>query len=146
VPLFHTTIRVSWADTDAARVVWFGNFLRYVEIAEAGLFDALGRPLSAVLEEHQILMPRTAFTVSYRSPARFDDVLDVGVGVESVTERRVRYVFEIRQRDSRALVAEGGYEIACVDHAAFKGRPFPDDVNALFTAAMSAAAGTPPGR
>ena len=131
--LFHTTIRVSWADTDAARVVWFGNFLRYVEIAEAALFESLGRPLKTVLEQLQILMPRTSFTISYRSPARFDDVLEVGVGVESVAERRVRYVFEIRQRESRQLVAEGAYEIACVDAATFKSRPIPDEVRALLS-------------
>ena len=42
---FHTTVRVAWGDTDAAGVVWFGTFCRYLEVAEAALFEASGRPL-----------------------------------------------------------------------------------------------------
>lgn len=138
VTFYYTTVRVGWADTDAAAVVWFGNFFKYIEAAEVALFDALGRPMRALFTTHQVVMPRTALTCNYRSPARFDDVLDVGLGVESVAERRVRYAFEIRQRESRQLVAEGTCEIACADSTTFKGRPFPDELRAVFTAAMQA--------
>jgi len=136
VRFLHTTIRVAWGDTDAARVVWFGNFLRYVEAGEVALFDAHGRPMSELFREHQILLPRTNLTISYKSPARFDDLLDVGLAVHGVTERRVQHVFEIRQQRSGQLVAEGSYEIACVDAGTFKARPFPDEVRVVFEAAM----------
>ena len=82
-------------------------------------------------------MPRTTVTCSYRSPARFDDVLDLGLEVESVTDRRVRLAFQIRQHESQRVVAEGNYEIACVDEATFKGRPFPDEVRAMFDSLLA---------
>ena len=136
---FYTTVRVIWADTDAARIVWFGTYFRYLEIAEMALFDAMGASLSGVLQGHHILMPRTTITCNYRSPARFDDVLDLGLGIESVTDRRVRLAFQIRQHESQRVVAEGSYEIACVDVTTFKGRPFPDEVRALFDSLVAKA-------
>lgn len=136
---FYATVRVIWADTDAARIIWFGTYCRYLETAEMALFDALGSPLSSVLQGHQILMPRTTITCNYRSPARFDDVLDLGLGIESVTDRRVGLAFQIRQHESQRVVAEGTYEIACVDETTFKGRPFPDEVRALFDSLVAKA-------
>jgi acyl-CoA thioester hydrolase len=123
---------VPWRDTDAAGVVWFANFLGYVEMGEVALVQSRGWSVPDVFRRHQIAMPRTNLSISYRLPARFDDVLDVGLAVDSVTERRVQYAFEIRQRDSGQLVAEGSLEVACVDAATFKGRPFPDEVRAVF--------------
>lgn len=134
---FHTTVRVAWGDTDAAGVVWFGTFCRYLEVAEAALFDASGRPLPAFFSEHQIVMPRTELKCVFRSPARFDDVLDVALGVESASERRIRFAYEIRQHTSGRLVSEGSYEIACVDKATFKGRPFPAEVTGIFEKAFA---------
>jgi len=129
----HTTVRVPWRDTDAAGVVWFANFLGYVEMGEVALVQSRGWSVPDVFRKHQIAMPRTNLSISYRAPARFDDVLDIGLAVDSVTERRVRYAFEIRQRDAAGqLVAEGSLEVACVDAATFKGRPFPDEVRAVF--------------
>ena len=40
---FRVNVRVHWADTDAAGIVWFGNFLRFFEEAEDELFRALGK-------------------------------------------------------------------------------------------------------
>jgi YbgC/YbaW family acyl-CoA thioester hydrolase len=135
----YTTVRVIWADTDAARVVWFGTYMRYVEMAELAMFDALGSPFAEVLATHHILIPRTTLTCNYRSPARFNDLLDLGLGVETLTERRVRFAFRIRHHVSHEVVADGAYEIACVDDATFKGRPFPDAVHSMFDAARATA-------
>ena len=59
-----------WADTDAAGIVWFGVFFRYLENAEEELFRALGRDRTKLLGELRIFMPRTSLECSFRSPAR----------------------------------------------------------------------------
>lgn len=134
---YYTTVRVLWADTDAAHVVWYGSYLRYLEMAEVAMFDTLGRSFADVLADHHIFIPRTALTCNYRSPARFNDVLDLGLTVEYMTDRRVRLAFAMRQQVSQKVVVEGAYEIACVDQTTFKGRPFPDEIRALFDAATA---------
>ena len=130
---FHTSVRVAWADTDAAQIVWVGTFMRYIDYAEAALFDSLGRPLPQLFEEEQILFPRTKFACAFKSPARFYDLLDVALAPEQVGERRIEWRFEIRQQADSRLVAEGTFEMACVDKNVFKGRPFPESVRTLLT-------------
>jgi acyl-CoA thioesterase FadM len=101
------------------------------------MFDALGRPLADLLADHRILIPRTTLTINYKSPSRFNDLLELGLGIDSLSERRVRLAFQMRHQASGKIVAEGTYEIACADEATFKGRPFPGEVRALFDAALT---------
>ena len=67
---YYVNVRVHWADTDAAGIVWFGNFLRFFEEAEDGLFRALGRTRIELIRDFGILMPRLDATCRFRSPAR----------------------------------------------------------------------------
>ena len=122
---FVHSLEVPWADTDAAQVVWFGNFLRYVEEAEAALLAAIGH--ARILETYTIGMPRTHVTCSFRSPARYRDRLSVELHVASASDRRIAFAYEIRQTDSGQVVAHGDYRIACVDLPTFGPRPFPAD-------------------
>ena len=134
--IFSTTVQVLWADTDAARIVWYGNYLRYIEAAENAMFAALAASLSDLVVRHQILFPRTSLACQFRSPARFEDVLSVKLRIASVTERRARLEFTIQQHASEQVVAEGSYEIACVDDRTFQGRPWPTEVHALLARAV----------
>src|SRR5206468_4140488 len=70
-PLFHhIDLRVMWADTDPAGIVWFGVFFRYFENAEEQLFLRLGRDRTRFLDELSIFMPRTSVQSRFRSPAK----------------------------------------------------------------------------
>lgn len=129
--LFPVTIRVHWVDTDAAGIVWFGNFLRFFEAAEDEAFRALGRTRRDLLAEHAIFMPRVDAAIRYRSPARAGDNLEVGVGVAQVNERRLEWRFEVLEEESRRLVAEGSYRVACVASDTFAPRDFPAEILSL---------------
>lgn len=122
------TIRVPWADADAADVVWFGNYLRYVDRAEQDLLLALGLTHARLDRELAVLLPRTRFECVYRSPARIGDELVVALWVVDVTPRRVRLRFAIRDRASHRPVAEGRYAIACVARVSFEPMEFPDAI------------------
>jgi acyl-CoA thioester hydrolase len=128
---FRVNIRVHFADTDAAGVVWFANFFRFFEEAEDELFRALGRTRMEILRELGVMMPRVDASCRFRSPAHAEEVLEIGIAVESLTERRITYRFQARERDSRRLVAEGTYRVACVD-ADFTSMEFPPAFRALF--------------
>ncbi len=122
---YRVRVRVHWADTDAAGIVWFGHFLRYFETAEDELFRALGHPRTRLIETFDIFLPRVEVTCRFRAPARADDELEVGIGVEMVNERRVAYRFEVRQRETGRLLAEGSYRVACVKQSTFEPVEFP---------------------
>lgn len=128
---YRKAIRVQWADTDGAGIVWFGNFLRYFEEVEDELFRALGRTRLALLREHGILMPRVEATCRFRSPARAEDLLSIGIAVRDVTSRRLSYGFEARSESPDVIVCEGEYRVACVDALTMRAREFPAAIREL---------------
>ncbi|HWF85974.1 MAG TPA: thioesterase family protein [Vicinamibacterales bacterium] len=137
MPLFHhVEMRVMWPDTDPAGIVWFGVFCRYFENAEEELFRALGSDRTRVLRELRIYMPRTSLTCSFRSPARLGDEISVGVGISAMTEQRVTYVFDIRERGTDRLILEASYRVACVDAQTFKPCAFPREIVDLLAPAV----------
>ncbi|MBI3264023.1 MAG: acyl-CoA thioesterase [Acidobacteria bacterium] len=132
VALFHhIDTRVMWADTDAAGIVWFGVFMRYFENAEEELFRVLGRDRTGLLRELNIFMPRTSLACGFRSPARLGDEITVGIGVADLTDRRIEYAFDVRDRHADRLICQASYRVACVDAASFKARPFPPEILSL---------------
>lgn len=132
---FRVNVRVHWADTDAAGVVWFGNFFRFFEEAEDELFRALGRTRVELIRDLGILMPRVEASCKFRRPARPEEVLEVGIAIEQVGERRVAYRFEAREKISQQLVAEGSYRVACVSRANFQPVEVPEQLRALLARA-----------
>jgi acyl-CoA thioester hydrolase len=128
---FRVNVRVHWADTDAAGIVWFGNFLRFFEEAEDEMFRALGKTRLELIRDFGILMPRLDASCRYRSPARAEEVLSIGIAVIELTERRIRYGFEVRDRDTERLVCEGGYRVACVTAGSFTPCDFPPAMRTL---------------
>ena len=135
-PFHQIDVRVSWPDTDPAGIVWFGVFCRYFENAEEELFRALGSDRTTLLRDLRIYMPRTSLSCSFRSPARLGDEISVGVGIASMTDRRISYVFEIRERGTGRHILDASYRVACVDADTFAPRTFPPALSALLAPAL----------
>jgi len=124
-----------WSDTDPAGIVWFGVFFRYFEHAEEDLYRRLGSDRTALLRRLNIFMPRTSLQSGFRSPARLGEEISVGVGVAEMTDRRIGFAFDIHERDTRRLICEASYRVACVDATTFAPRAFPDEVVSLLAVA-----------
>jgi len=127
-----------WSDTDPAGIVWFGVFFRYFEHAEEDLYRRLGSDRTALLRSLGIFMPRTALQSGFRSPARLGDEISVGVGISSMTERRIAFVFDIHERGSGRLICEASYRVACVDATTFETKAFPGEIVSLLGPARTA--------
>ena len=131
----HVNLRVLWADTDPAGIVWFGVFCRYFEQAEEELFRALGRDRTQLLADLRIFMPRTSMQSRFKSPAKLGDEIAVGVGVAGISDRRIEYAFDIRERGTGRLICDASYRVACVDQQTFAPRGFPDEIVAVLSRA-----------
>lgn len=132
-----------WPDTDAAGIMWFGVFCRYFENAEEELFRALGRDRTTLLRELNVYMPRTSLTCGFRSPAKLGDEIAVGVGVSAMTDRRVTFAFDVRERGTGRLICEASYRVACVDATSFAARAFPPEISSLLAPAVAVAKPAP---
>jgi YbgC/YbaW family acyl-CoA thioester hydrolase len=129
-------LRVMWADTDPAGIVWFGVFFRYFENAEEELFRRLGHDRTRLLQQLGIFMPRTSLQSRFRSPARLGDEIAVGVGVASASDRRIEYAFDIHERGTDRLICDASYRVACVDAKSFQARSFPQEILTLLRPAF----------
>ena len=116
--LYHR--RVAFAETDAAGMVHFSVFLRYVEEAEHALWREAG--LSIVDLASPYGFPRIAFAIEYHAPLKFEDEIEVHVDIEAVTSRTIRY---------RSTITRGGQRIASTTHTACCVRRHPEPIQSV---------------
>ena len=123
--------RVQFYETDAAGIVHFSTFFRYMEEAEHALWREAG--LSIFPPEPTHGWPRVAASFDYRRPLRFEDEFEIRIEVTQVSVRSMTYACRVVCRGE--LVADGRMTIACIerqaDHA-MKSVPIPAAIAALF--------------
>ena len=101
---FVTTRRVEFGDTDMAGIVHFANFFRYMEAAETDFLRSRGLSVSYQRDGRRVGFPRVSVACDFTSPARFGDVLSVGVTVEKVGRKSVSYRFDFSRGDDPIAV------------------------------------------
>ncbi len=119
------TIRVYYEDTDLAGVVYYANYLRFIERGRTEALRELGIDQAALKRDLGLVFVVRSVSVDYLAPAVFDDVLEVRTRVTRLRGASV----EMRQEVWRGEVClcRAAVTIACMDGA---GRPqrLPGDV------------------
>ena len=81
--------RVQFYETDAAGIVHFSWFFRYMEEAEHALWRAAG--LSIAPPGSEVAFPRVSAAFDFHRPLRFEEEFDVHIRVAAITEKTIRY-------------------------------------------------------
>jgi acyl-CoA thioester hydrolase len=115
---FSHPVRVYYEDTDAAGVVYYANYLKFMERARTEWMAALGFPVAELEAAQGIVFVVAHIEVSYRSPARLGDLLDVGVTLEECGRARVIATHAVRRGDT--LLATARVKLACVQTRSLK--------------------------
>ncbi len=127
------TVKIYYEDTDAAGVVYYANYLKYMERARTELLAEKGID---VAEYHRrgYLFAVITLDVQYKKPAVLGDVIEVGTEVDSVTHATIT----LRHRIHRGgdLLVEAAVRLACIGE---KGRPqrVPEEIAALLEPGQS---------
>ncbi len=115
----HTwPVRVYYEDTDHGGVVYYANYLRFMERARTEFLRSEGIELDALELSEGVLFSVTETNIRYLKPARFNDMLEVQSRL--LEARGARFTFTqciLRERD---LLVEAGIRLACTDRS---GRP-----------------------
>ena len=101
--MFTTTRRVEFGDTDMAGIMHFSNFFRFMEAAETEFLRSRGLTVSWREGGVKWGFPRVSAACDYTAPARFEDVLTVGVTVEKVGTRSVSYRYDFANQHGAAV-------------------------------------------
>lgn len=122
--------RVQFAETDAAGVVHFSCFLRYMEEAEHALWREAG--LSIAPPDSDIGFPRVAASVEFHAPLHFEDQFEVHIRVAAISKRSIRYVSTITRGDTK--IASGTVTAVCVRKAPapMRAMDLPDEIASRF--------------
>lgn len=120
--------RVRWGDVDAARIIFYGAYIRFFEIAETELFRAVGLSYGEMFDELDIWLPRVHLECDFHHVARLDDLLELSVYVGPFGNKSMRLNFEVRRKGEAEIIADAHFVLAAVNRDTFKTVPIPDNL------------------
>lgn len=110
---FKLSRQVEFSDTDMAGIAHYTAFFRFMEAAEHAFFRSLGYSIHTK-GFGDMGWPRVHAECDFKSPIRFEDIVEVHLLVKEKREKSLVYTFIFRV-DGRE-VARGGLAVACVTH------------------------------
>ena len=128
--------RVEFAETDAAGMVHFSVFFRYMEEAEHAVWRAAGLD---IFENHEtVSWPRISASFDYKAPLRFQDEFEVRTEMAAVTRRTIQWAHVLVRGET--IIGNGTITAVCVSKTpdgAMKAAPIPDEILSKLRSALS---------
>jgi acyl-CoA thioester hydrolase len=121
---FSWRTRVYWEDTDGGGVVYYANYLKFMERARTEWLRSLGHQQHEIAEQFGLVFAVAEAHVHYRKPARLDD--DLLVTCLPVPEGRASLRFKQNILRGDVKIAEGEVRVVCVDAKSFRPRALPE--------------------
>ncbi len=120
---FKFPVRVYWEDTDAGGVVYYANYLKFLERARTEWLRSLGIDQVRLQRDERLQFVVVEANVRYHRPARFDDELVATVTLESLRGASVEMKQELRR--GTELLVSATVRAASIDADTMKPRPLP---------------------
>ena len=123
----HTLdVRVYYEDTDAGGVVYYANYLKYLERGRTEWLRALGVDQSDVAREHGRIFMVVSMEIKYLRPARLDDLLTVRSEVTRMGRASLNFAQQIYCNGE--LLTQGTVQVGCVDAVTLRPAAMPVQV------------------
>lgn len=132
--------RVYLEDTDAGGIVYYVNYLRYMERARTEFLRSLGEDFQS-LSANALKFVVYRVQVEYHGAARMDD--ELVITSRPVALARTNVVFEQTVERSQQLLCSGRIQVACVKGERMKPCAIPAPLRQAFSDAIEAAGGSP---
>lgn len=123
--LFIWPVRVYYEDTDSGGVVYYANYLRFMERARTEWLRSIGYEQDQLLERDGIIFAVRSVQVDYHLPARFNDALEVSASLSGKGRASLTFHQEVRRSTDAQLLCSGEIKIACVDLKSMRPTPIP---------------------
>ena len=124
--VFAWQARVYWEDTDAGGIVYYANYLRFMERARTEWLRARGIWQAALERDAGAIFTVVDLQVQYRLPARLDDLLWISCEATRDGGASIAFGQRIwRDRVEGELLLSGSARVACLDAKTFRPRRLP---------------------
>ncbi len=127
---FDWPVRIYWEDTDAGGVVYYANYLKFLERARSEWLRSLGVEQTELAQRDGVVFVVRRIEVDYLRPARFNDVLSVRSRLASVARASLEMIQGIERGEE--LILEARVKVACVGCQDFRPARIPDHISERF--------------
>jgi acyl-CoA thioester hydrolase len=131
---FRWASRVYWEDTDGGGIVYYANYLRFLERARTEWLRSLGFSQRALAQDPGIVFTVVSLNIDYRRPAKLDDELVITCEPEVEGAATIRFVQRIYREDQPEMgqpamgqpIVEASVRVACVDARTLRPKRLPE--------------------
>ena len=134
--VFCWPARVYWEDTDGGGIVYYANYLRFLERARTEWLRSLGYSQQSLAREPGMVFAVASLTVEYRRPARLDDELSITCEPHADRAATIRFeqaIYRGRLPGDEPPLLTASVRVACVDAHTLKPRRLPESLVNLLT-------------
>ncbi|MFC1664580.1 tol-pal system-associated acyl-CoA thioesterase [Pseudomonadota bacterium] len=123
---FSIPVRVYYEDTDAAGVVYYANYLRFMERARTEWLRFIGVEIDELAIHQDTIFAVRSISMEYRSPARLNDLLEVNLTLKRCNRASLVVAQNIERKEQ--LLCEGQAKLVCLHASSFRPRSIPESV------------------
>ena len=125
-PSFAHPCTVYWEDTDAGGVVYYANYLKFMERCRSEWLRALGVDQVRLRAERNLQFAVVNVNVDFLRPAVLHDEILVTAELQRLTGATINFRQTIMRGDEQLI--DGTARIACLDSGTLRPRPIPKDL------------------
>ncbi len=124
---FAWPARVYWEDTDGGGIVYYANYLRFLERARTEWLRQQGVSQQRLLAEVGIQFAVVSLEIEYRAPARLDDELEISCEPQPQGPASLRFAQAVYRcgAGGRELLVTASVRVACLDARTLRPRRLP---------------------
>lgn len=116
-------VRVYYEDTDAGGVVFYANYLKFMERARTEWLRELGVSQALLAQKECIMFIVAQLEIRYVAPARLDQLLHIHTNITRLG--RASLNFDQRVMHGQELLAQGSIKVGCVSTESMNVKPLP---------------------
>ncbi|MEQ1486138.1 tol-pal system-associated acyl-CoA thioesterase [Methyloglobulus sp.] len=121
---FSWAVRVYYEDTDAGGVVFYANYLKYLERARTEYLRALGYEQDELMTQAGVIFAVRSLQIEYIKSARFNQMVQVSAKIKDIKKASLEFAQQITHDEQFLVTAD--VRIACLDVDTMKPKAIPD--------------------
>ena len=122
------TVRVYYEDTDAGGVVYYANYLKYIERGRTEHLRELGFELATIANETGIVFVVKSVKADYLLPAFLDDTIEVQTSIELVKHASLIFTQKITNKEKNTVLFNAEVKVVSVLKNNLKPCAFPQEI------------------
>jgi len=122
-------VRIYYHDTDCGGVVYYANYLKYMEQARTEYLEERGMSVKKLMDQGTMFVVYHQ-EVDYKYPAFYNDTLEVITTVTGVSEVKTEFEYRIKNQDGR-LTTRGKTTLVSVDTKTLEAKPISEELKKI---------------